>query len=73
MDRFSNPFKIPDKIKLKRSTGSTNSIKWNRASTFNVAKFMVDTSTFAARMQSIKGLKDAVAVAVGVFLTGTDH
>jgi hypothetical protein len=70
LDRFSNPFRIPDRIKLKRSTGSTNSIKWNRASTFSVAKFMIDTSTFAARMQSTK-VKDAVAV--GVFLTGSDH
>ena len=71
-DRFSNPLRIPDRIKLKRSTGSTNSIKWDRTSTFSDAKLMVDMSTLSAGMQSIKGVKDAVAI-VFVFLTGTGH
>jgi hypothetical protein len=40
---FSNPFKIPERTKLKRSSGSKNLIKCKRTSTFSDEKFMVRT------------------------------
>ena len=39
---FSNPFKIPERTRLKRSIGLTNFIKCKRTSTFNDEKFIVD-------------------------------
>ena len=39
---FSNPFKIPDRARLKRSTGSRNFVKYKRTSTFSDDKFIVE-------------------------------
>jgi len=39
---FSNPFRIPERAKLKRSTGFTNFIKYKRTSAVSDDKFIVD-------------------------------
>ncbi len=39
---FSNPFKIPERAKLKRSTGFTNPIKYKRTSAFSDDKSIVN-------------------------------
>jgi hypothetical protein len=39
---FSNPFKIPERTRLKRSTGFTNLIKYKRTSTLSDENFIVD-------------------------------
>jgi hypothetical protein len=45
---FSNPFRIPERSKLKESTGFMNFIKYNRTSVGIVDKFMIDMLVFKA-------------------------
>ena len=42
MFTFSNPSNIPERAKLKRSTGSMKSIKYKRTSTLSDAKYTID-------------------------------
>ena len=45
---FSNPFKMPERTRLKRSTGSTNPIRCKSTSTFNDDKSIIHVLILSA-------------------------